>query len=68
MKQYRYLVTFSCAPSGIGSAYIMRTSKLDSFDKLGELAQWIGDTKELKNVCILGFQLVNVSRVKKEKK
>lgn len=33
MKQYNYLVVFSCAPSGIGSAHITRTSKLDNFEK-----------------------------------
>ena len=42
MKQYRYLVSFS-SRSGMGSAYVARTSKLDSFDKLTELSKWTGD-------------------------
>lgn len=37
MKQYRYLVSFS-SRSGMGSAYVARTSKLDGFDKLVEFA------------------------------
>lgn len=67
MKQYRYLVSFS-SRSGMGSAYVTRTSKLDSFDKLVELAKWIGDNGNCENVAILNYQLVSVSRVKKEKK
>lgn len=66
MKQYRYLVSFS-SRSGIGSAYITRTSKLDSFDKLVELAKWIGDNGNCENVAILNYQLVSISRAKKEK-
>ena len=66
MKQYRYLVSFSCR-SGMGSAYITRTSKLDSFDKLVELAKWIGDNGNCENVAILNYQLVSISRAKKEK-
>lgn len=68
MKQYRYLVVFSCQGGGIGSAYIARTSKLDTFDKLAELAKWIGSTGNRENVVILNYQLVSISRVKKEKK
>lgn len=67
MKQYRYLVSFS-SRSGMGSAYVTRTSKLDSFDKLAELAKWIGDNDNCGNVAILNYQLVSISRVKKEKK
>lgn len=66
MKQYRYIVAFS-SRSGMGSAYITRTSKLDSFDKLVELAKWIGDNGNCENVAILNYQLVSVSRAKKEK-
>lgn len=66
MKQYRYLVSFS-SRSGMGSAYITRTSKLDSFDKLVELAKWISDNGNCVNVAILNYQLVSVSRAKKEK-
>lgn len=66
MKQYRYLVSFS-SRSGMGSAYITRTSKLDSFDKLVELAKWIGDNGNCENVAILNYQLVSISRAKKEK-
>ena len=66
MKQYRYLVSFS-SRSGMGSAYVTRTSKLDSFDKLVELAKWIGDNGNCKNVAILNYQLVSISRAKKEK-
>lgn len=66
MKQYRYLVSFS-SRSGMGSAYVTRTSKLDSFDKLVELAKWIGDNGNCENVAILNYQLVSISRVKKEK-
>ena len=36
MKQYRYLVSFS-SRSGMGSAYVTRTSKLDSKIWMGEL-------------------------------
>lgn len=67
MKQYRYLVSFS-SRSGMGSAHITRTSKLDSFDKLTELSKWIGDNGNCQNVAIHNYQLVSVSRVKKEKK
>ena len=68
MKQYNYLVSFHCGDSGFGTVYITRTSKLDSFDKLAELAKWIGEQNSLTNVGISSFQLVNVSRIKKEKK
>lgn len=67
MKQYNYLVVFSCAPFGIGSTYITRTSKLDNFEKLVELANWIGTTNNLKDVAIITFQLLDISRVRKEK-
>lgn len=67
MKQYRYLVAFS-SRSGMGSAYITRTSKLDSFDKLVELSKWIGDNGNCENVAIINYQLVSISRAKKEKK
>lgn len=66
MKQYNYLVVFSCAPSGIGSSLITRTSKLDNFEKIVELANWIGNTNNIKDVAIINFQLVNISRIKKE--
>jgi len=66
MKQYRYLVSFS-SRSGMGSAYVTRTSKLDSFDKFVELARWIGDNGNCGNVAILNYQLVSISRAKKEK-
>ena len=66
MKQYRYLVSFS-SRSGMGSAYVTRTSKLDSFDKLAELSKWIGDNGNCENVAILNYQLVSISRAKKEK-
>ena len=68
MKQYNYLVTFYCGNSGFGTVYITRTSKLDSFDKLTELAKWIGGQNNITNVAISSFQLVNVSRTKKERK
>lgn len=68
MKQYNYLVTFYCGNSGFGTVYITRTSKLDSFDKLTELAKWIGEHNGVSNVAISSFQLVNVSRIKKERK
>ena len=68
MKQYNYLVTFYCGNSGFGTVYITRTSKLDSFDKLTELAKWIGEHNGVSNVAISSFQLVNVSRTKKERK
>ena len=67
MKQYNYLVVFSCAPSGIGSSLITRTSKLDNFEKIVELANWIGNKNNSKDVAIINFQLVGISRVKKEK-
>lgn len=66
MKQYNYLVIFTCAPSGIGNAHITRTNKLDNFDKLVELANWIGDKNNIKDVGIINFQLISTSRVKKE--
>ena len=66
IKQYRYLVSFS-SRSGMGSEYVTRTSKLDSFDKLVELAKWIGDNGNCENVAILNYQLVSISRAKKEK-
>lgn len=66
MKQYNYLVVFSCAPSGIGSTYITLKSKLDNCEKLIELANWIENKNNIKNVAIVNFQLVNISRVKKE--
>lgn len=68
MKQYNYLVSFYCGNSGFGTVHITRTSKLDSFDKLTELAKWIGEQNNITNVAISSFQLVNVSRIKKEKK
>lgn len=68
MKQYNYLVSFHCGEGGLGTAYITRTSKLDSFDKLTDLAKWISDRNNITNVTITNFQLVNISRVKKEKK
>lgn len=66
MKQYNYLVVFARSPFGIGSAHITRTSKLDNFEKLVELAKCIEDKNNLKDVAIINFQLVNISRVKKE--
>ena len=51
----------------MGSEYVTRTSKLDSFDKLVELAKWIGDNGNCENVAILNYQLVSISRAKKEK-
>lgn len=68
MKQYNYLVSFYCGNSGFGTVYITRTSKLDSFDKLTELAKWIGEHNGVSNVAISSFQLVSTSHVKKEKK
>lgn len=67
MKQYNYLVVFSCAPFGIGSTYITRTSKLDNFEKLVELANWIGTTNNLKDIAIINFQLIDISHIKKRK-
>lgn len=67
MKQYNYLVIFTCAPSGIGNAHIIRTNKLDNFDKLVELANWIGDKNNIKDVGIINFQLISTSRVKRRK-
>ena len=67
MKQYRYLVSFS-SRSGMGSAYVTRASRLDSFDKLAELSKWIGDNGNCQNVAILNYQLVSISRAKKGKK
>lgn len=66
MKQYNYLVVFARSPFGIGSAHITRTSKLDNFEKLVELAKCIEDKNNLKDVAIINFQLVGTSRVKKE--
>lgn len=66
MKQYNYLVVFARSPFGIGSAHITRTSKLDNFEKLVELAKCIEDKNNLKDVAIINFQLVGISRVKKE--
>ena len=68
MKQYNYLVSFYCGNSGFGTVHITRTSKLDSFDKLTELAKWIGEQNNITNVAISSFQLVNIYHVKKEKK
>lgn len=68
MKQYNYLISFYCGNSGFGTVHITRTSKLDSFNKLTELAEWIGEHNSVSNVAISSFQLVNVSRVKREKK
>jgi hypothetical protein len=68
MKQYNYLVVFAHAPFGIGSAHITRTSKLDNFEKIVELANWIGNKNNIKDVAIISFQLVGISRVKKENK
>lgn len=67
MKQYNYLVIFTCAPSGIGNAHITRTNKLDNFDKLVELANWIGDKNNIKDVGIINFQLISTFRVKRRK-
>ena len=67
MKQYNYLVSFYCGNSGFGTVHITRTSKLDSFDKLTELAKWIGEQNNIANVAISSFQLVNISHVKKER-
>ena len=66
MKQYNYLVVFAHTPFSIGSAHITRTSKLDNFEKIVELANWIKTTNNLKDVAIINFQLVGISRVKKE--
>ena len=68
MKQYNYLISFYCGNSGFGTVYITRTSKLDSFDKLTELAKWIGEHNGVSNVAISSFQLVSTSHVKREKK
>ena len=43
MKQYNYLISFYCGNSGFGTVHITRTSKLDSFNKLTELAEWIDE-------------------------
>lgn len=67
MKQYNYLVAFSCQGGGIGRAHITRTSKLDSFEKLTELAEWIDSNSNFENIAIINFQLVSISRTKKEK-
>ncbi len=67
MKQYNYLVVFSCAPSGIGSSLITRTSKLDNFEKIVELANWIGNKNNIKDVAIINFQLIGTSRIKRRK-
>lgn len=68
MKQYNYLISFYCGNSGFGTVHITRTSKLDSFDKLTELAEWIGEQNNIANVAISSFQLVNISHVKKGEK
>lgn len=68
MKQYNYLISFYCGNSGFGTVHITRTSKLDSFNKLTELAEWIGERNSVSNVAISSFQLVNISHIKKEKK
>ena len=68
MKQYSYLISFYCGNSGFGTVYITRTSKLDNFDKLTELAKWIGEQNNITNVAISSFQLVSTSHVKKERK
>lgn len=66
MNQYNYLVVFARSPFGIGSAHITRTSKLDNFEKIVELAKCIEDKNNIKDVAIINFQLVGTSRVKKE--
>lgn len=68
MKQYNYLVSFSHGEGGWGTAHITRASKLDSFNKLTELAKQMGAQGNMTNVTITSFQLVNVSHVKKERK
>ena len=68
MKQYNYLISFCCGNAGFGTVYITRTSKLDSFNKLTELAKWIGEQNNITNVAISSFQLVSTSHVKKERK
>ena len=68
MKQYNYLISFCCGNAGFGTVYITRTSKLDSFNKFTELAEWIGEHNSISNVAISSFQLVSTSHVKKEKK
>lgn len=68
MKQYNYLISFYCGNSGFGTVHITRTSKLDSFNKLTELAEWVSEQNNIANVAISSFQLVNISHVKKEKK
>lgn len=68
MKQYNYLVVFARSPFGIGSAHITRTSKLDNFEKIVELAKCIKDKNNIKDVAIINFQLVDISRVKRRKK
>lgn len=55
MKQYNYLVSFHCGEAGLGTAYITRTSKLDSFDKLTDLAKWISVRNNITNVTIANF-------------
>lgn len=67
MKQYNYLVAFACTPSGIGSTYITLKSKLDNFEKIVELANWIGNKNNIKDVAIINFQLVGISHIKKRK-
>lgn len=68
MKQYNYLISFCCGNAGFGTVYVTRTSKLDSFNKLTELAEWIGEHNSISNVAISSFQLVSTSHVKKERK
>ena len=55
MKQYNYLISFYCGNSGFGTVYITRTSKLDSFDKLTELAKLISENNGVSNVAIFSF-------------
>lgn len=68
MKQYNYLVVFAHGECNYCSTLTTLTHKLNNFDRINELCKQMCNNYNMENVAILNFQLVNVSRVKKEKK
>lgn len=58
MKTYNYLIAYTFE-TGIGSTIISRRKKIKSVKTVEELADFIKNAGQLKNVGILSYQLIS---------
>lgn len=63
MKTYNYLIAYTFE-TGIGSIIISRRKKIKSVKAVEELADFIKNAGQLKNVGILSYQLISKEKDK----